>query len=408
MKRNWPYILVLLLVVVFLVRVSKKDTQRTIRWDEDYTGSSKSPFGCYVVKDFLDEIVPAGVEDVDKTAYVQLTEQEYSNHNYVFINSEFQFSAQDVIQLCKFAEKGNTVFISARDFGQFLEDTLKFRLDDPLMLKINQDSVTTLGGAVSSGSQNTEANLVNPSLHLSHNAVFDRTSYTTVFVRVDTAKTTVLGVDAGNFVNYIKVKFGKGQFLLHSLPDAFGNYYAADKRTSKYLFRALSYLPDQTTFFDEHYKVGYVQNRDSRRYVLSEPALKLAYLIVIIIGLIALFFGGKRRQRAVKVVAPPTNATLEFVEQIGVLYYRQGNHSDIVRKKINYFLESVRSRFFTQTNVFDEKFLERLHNLSGVPRDQVQHLFATIDYLRTTQGAGEKDLKNLEQLIWDFNQRSKR
>ena len=93
---------------------------------------------------------------------------------------------------------------------------------------------------------------------------------------------------------------------------------------------------------------------------------------------------------------------------MGVLYYNQGNHADIVRKKINYFLESIRSRFFTQTNIFDDKFLERMENLSGAPKDQVRHLFATVDYLRNSQGCGEKDLKNLDKLIWEFNKRSKR
>jgi len=339
---------------------------------------------------------------------VQLTSENFVKHNYVFINNEFDPSQQDVEQLCKFVARGNTVFISAREFGRGFEDTLRFTTKDPLMISIENDSIKTFAGAVTGGSQFAEANLLNPNLHLFKNVVFDLTTSTTVFVKVDTAKTTALGVNSENFVNYIKVKFGKGQFLLHTLPDAFGNYYAANKVTSPYLFRVLSYLPDQNTFFDEHYKAGYVQNSDSRRYVLSEPALKLAYLVIIITGAIALLFGGKRRQRAVKIVAPPTNATLEFVEQIGVLYYNQGNHSDIVRKKINYFLESIRSRFFTPTNVFDEKFLERIMHLSGVPRDHVQHLFATIDYLRSTMGAGEKDLKKLEELIWDFNQRSKR
>lgn len=408
MKKNWPYILVLLLVLAFLVRVSQKTTKRDIDWSKDYTGTSKSPFGCFVAKDFLTDMIPAGVEDVDKTAYVQLTNGNFSNHNYVFVNEDFKPTAQDVVQLCKFASNGNTVFISAHDFGDFLSDTLKFLVADPLSIDIDDDSVTTIGGALNAGSQYVQANLVNPNLHLSQNAIFDHSTNEAVFFKVDTAKTTVLGVNKSRFVNYVRVKFGKGQFLLHSLPDAFGNYYAANRSTSPYLFRTLSYLPNQPTFFDEHYKVGHVQNDDQRRYVLSEPALKLGYIIVVIAGFIALFFGGKRRQRPVKIVAPPTNATLEFVEQIGVLYYRQGNHADIVRKKINYFLESIRSRFYITTKEFDEKFLERILNLSGVPRDQVQHLFATIDYLRTTEGASEKDLKNLEKLIWDFNQRSKR
>ncbi|MCX6310891.1 MAG: hypothetical protein NT084_04565 [Bacteroidetes bacterium] len=407
MKKNWPYYIVLLLVVVFLYRVSQEASQKQIDWDENYTGASKSPFGCYVAKDFIENMLSSKVEDVDLTVYQKLSEGAHINENYVFVNTDFAPSKQDVTQLCKFVSSGNTVFISARNFGA-LADTLKIDVGDPLMYDIHQDSISTFSGAVNSGSAFAEANLVNPNLHLPKNASFDHTTYSVIFTKLDTNKTIVLGTGSENLANYVSVSFGKGKFLLHTLPDAFGNYYAADRSTSKYLFRCLSYLQDRPTYFDEHYKVGRIENKDSRRYLLSEPALKLGYLIVVIAGLIGLFFGGKRRQRPVPIVVPPSNSTLEFVEQVGVLYYNQGNHADIVRKKINYFLESIRSRFFTQTNIFDDKFLERMENLSGTPKDQVRHLFATVDYLRNSQGCGEKDLKNLDKLIWEFNKRSKR
>ncbi|MEO5644908.1 MAG: DUF4350 domain-containing protein [Bacteroidia bacterium] len=407
MKKNWPYYLVLLLVVAFLYRVSQNASHKKIDWRENYTGSSKSPYGCFITRDYLEDMITSGFEDVDKTAYVNLVDTALRGQNYIFINNDFQPTAQDIIQLCRFAGAGNTVMVSARSFG-FLHDTLHFAVGDPMLFDIANDSITTFGGAVKSGSVFVEANLINPALHLAKNAVFEKTTYSTVFTRIDTAYTTVLGMNGNGKVNFIKVAYGKGQFLVHTLPDAFANYYAADKPTQRYLFRVLSYLPDQPTFFDEHYKAGRVDIHDSRRYILSEPALKLGYIVVIIAGLIALFFGGKRRQRPVPVVTPPGNSTLEFVEQVGVLYYRQGNHADIIKKKINYFLEAIRSRFYAQTITFDDKFLERIENLSGVPKDQVRHLFATIDYLRNTPGAGEKDLKKLEELIWQFNERSKR
>jgi hypothetical protein len=397
---------VLLLVVAFLYRVSKKESLKQISWKENYTSASKDPFGCYVVRDYLDELISAGVKEVDKTAYVHLVDSSYKGKNYIFINSTFEPTAPDIYQLCQFVSAGNTVFVSAGYFG-FLQDTLHLAVGDPLFYTMN-DSMATMKNAINNGSAFVEANLVNPNLKLAHNAVFDRTTYATVFVKLDTAHTTVLGVDANGETNFIKVSFGKGEFMLHTLPDAFANYYAADKPTQRYLLRALSYLPDRPTFFDEHYKIGRVQNTDPRKFVFSEPALKLSYLVLVIAGLIALFFGGKRRQRPVPVVAAPANSTLEFVEQVGVLYYRQGNHADIIKKKINYFLESIRTRFYTQTTTFDDKFLERMENLSAVPKDQVRHLFATIDFLRTSQGAGEKDLKNLEKLVREFNDRSKR
>lgn len=407
MKRNWPYILVLLLVVFMLFRMSRSSSRRQVIWSENYTWQSKNALGCYVTNDFIDAMMDGQTEIVDKTAYQLLADSQYVNSNYVFVNSDFNPSAQDVMQLCRFVSRGNNVMISARDFG-FLKDTLKVIVTDPLYFDMYGDSTYTMGQLVDKGSRYLEANLVNPHLRLEKNARFDHTTFATVFASVDTAHTTLLGTDADSNANFIRVKMGNGSFYLHTLPDAFGNYYATDSATAQYMFRALSYLPKQHTFLDAHYKVGRVMNDDPRRYLLSDPALKLAYLVLIITGFLVLLFGGKRRQRPVPVLALPTNTTLEFVEQVGALYYRQGNHADIAHKKIAYFLESVRSRFYVPTQVFDERFLNRIESVSGLPQQEVRHLFSTIDYLRTTTGCSDKDLKNLEQLIRTFNQRSKR
>lgn len=407
MKKNWPYFLLLALVLFVLFRASQSNRNKHIDWRENYTSQSKAPFGTNVSRQFLEDLMNDSLTEVNKTAYVQLAGKKFSKHNYIFVNDIFSPTATDVLQLCRFASEGNSVFISARSFG-LLSDTLKVQTDDALFVDYDPDTNITVSTMMQNGTEFIEANLTSPTLHLKENAVFDHTQYGSVFAQFDTAHTLVLGTNGKKLANYVRIKMGKGEFLLHTVPDAFANYYAANRPTAKYLFGTLSYLPAQSTFLDAYYKTGRTENTDTRRYIMSEPALRLAYYILIIAGIIGLFFGGKRRQRPVPVLAPPTNSTLEFVEQVGVLYYRQGNHMDIAAKKINYFLESIRSRFYVQTTSFNDIFLERISNLSGIPKDKVHHLFATIDYLRTTAGCTEKDLRNLEELIRDFNKQSKR
>lgn len=406
MKKNWPYFLLLALVLFVLFRASRQQKNRRIDWRENYTYSSKAPFGCEVSALFLDDLMDDSVQEWDRTAYQVLAGKNFREHNYVFVNAQFDPSAQDVFQLCRFVHEGNTVLISARSFG-LLSDTLHVETGDPLFADISKDTAT-IATMVNAGNSFIEANMVSPSLHAPKNYIFGRTTYGVAFTRFDTLHTLVLGTDGRKFPNYIRVPMGKGYFYLHTLPDAFANYYAADPPTSKYLFSLLSYIPHQNTFLDTHYKIGRTENRDTRRYLMSEPALRLAYYILITIGVIALFFGGKRRQRPVPVLSLPANSTLEFVEQVGALYYRQGNHADIAHKKINYFLESVRSRFYVQTWKFDDDFIARISSRSGIPADKVSHLFKTIDHYRQIVSCGEKDLRTLEKLIREFNSQSKR
>ncbi|HEU4717076.1 MAG TPA: DUF4350 domain-containing protein [Bacteroidia bacterium] len=404
-KKYWPYYIALALVLTALYFISAEANKKEPEWREDYTYASKEPYGCYVTRDYVENMLHSDVRTLDETAFDHLFDNSYSNTNYVFVNGVFEPSKEDVEELCKYVSAGNNVFISARNFGE-LGDSLDVQTLDNMMIEMNNNP-STVHGLIDSSYVSTEANLFNPALHLQKNAQFRFTHTSSVLVRFDTAHVVILGGDERGRANYIRVPFGQGSFFLHTLPDAFVNYYAAQHNNADYLFGVLSYLPDQPTILDEHYKFGRKENTDPRRYLLQEPALRLAYITLIIAGLVALFFGGKRKQRAVPVVAPVTNTTLEFVEQVGALYYSHGNHSDIMLKKINYFLESVRARFYVSTNVFDEKFLERIENLSGIPAGPVRTLFAAIDHYRISV-CSENDLKKLESLIWDFNQRSKR
>lgn len=408
MKKNFPYLILLIGVMVLIGFISQRHSGRRINWEPNYRMNSRLPFGCYLTDKYLTSTLSTTPEYVDQTCYSFLGDTILSQRNYVIINRDFEPTALDVVELCRFVNEGNTVFISAGSFGM-LGDSLKISAQDPIFQYMQDDTTQTMNTAMSYNSDTVRMNLVNPAVALSKSAVYDKAQISYAFLGLNSNDITILGVDASGYPNYIRYKTGKGAFLFHCMPDVFCNYYAGKRENAKYIFGALSYLPNQTTFIDTHYKLGKDDQGDSRRFVLSQPALKLAYFILIIAGAIALIFGGKRRQRAVPLLPPYRNMTLDFIEQVGALYYRQSDHSNIIGKKTNYFLESVRSRFFVSTVDIDERLVDRVTALSGVPYVEVQHLFSTIQALRTAEGERTaNDLKKIESLIREFNKRSKR
>lgn len=405
MKRSWPYLILLVGVMVLIGYIAQQNSNQRINWEPNYRVDSKVPYGCYLASYYLETTLHGGLKYSDQTVYGELQDSTITGHNYVFINTNFSPSALDVFALCDFAANGNTVFISATEFGM-LADTLHFQVRDPLTYHMQFD--TTLNAAIAYSQDTVRMNLVNPALTLQDPPAYDREYISYAFLRLKPQDVTILGIDRSGYPNYIRKKFGKGEFLLHCMPEAFVNYYAGKPENAKYVFGAFTYLPDQATIVDRHYKIGRVMNDDSRRFILSQPALKLAYYIVIIAGGIALLFGGKRRQRPVPVVQGFRNSTLDFVEQVGALYYRNSDHTNIIHKKINYFLESVRSRFFVSTVEIDQKLAERVTSLSGVPFLQVQKLFGMIKMLRAMEAHSDENLKALDSAIREFNKRSKR
>lgn len=406
MKRSWPYLVLLIGVMALIGYISQKHSGRRINWDPSYRTDSRIPYGCFLSTRYLETTIHTDLKYVNQTVYGRLdADTSLVNHNYIFINDYFQPSAQDVISLCRFASKGNTVFIAAGSFG-FLADTLKFRVGDPFSVQFQQD--TTLNQLMNYANDTIKMNLVNPDLVVFPAPVYDRSYTSYAFFRLRNPNTTILGVDRSGYPNFIRIRFGDGQFLLQCMPEAFCNYYAAKRSNAQYIFGAFSYMPDQTTLVDQYYKVGKLVNDDSRRFVMSQPALKLAYYILIIAGVVAIFFGGKRRQRPVPSLPGFRNSTLDFVEQVGALYYRQSDHTNIVHKKIAYFLESVRSRFYVVTHEMDDRLVERVTALSGVPFQQVNKLFSMINTMRASEVHSDSDLKALESAIREFNKRSKR
>lgn len=407
MRKSWPYLLLLVGVMTLIGYISQKSSGRRINWEPNYRINSKIPYGCYLMNYYVEETITPEVDEVNKTIYTHLRDTSYNGANYVFVNATFRPSALDVIELCRFVSEGNTVFIAANSFG-LLSDTLKAYGTDAFDYYYEEDSTMTINSAMTYNYDTVRMNLVNPNLGLQNYVKLDRENYSVVFGRFRTKDVTVLGTDFRGYPNFIEYKMGNGKFLLHTMPLAFCNYYAAKPENAAYVFGALSYLPDRFTMMDIHYKPFKVENDDPRRYLLSEPALQLAYYIVIVAGIIALIFGGKRRQRPVPVVPGFRNATLDFVEQVGALYYRQSDHTNIIGKKINYFLESVRSRFFVTTLTIDDRLIDKVTALSGVPHAQVKRLFTTIERMRIVNVHTADDLKELVKMIREFNERSKR
>jgi hypothetical protein len=82
--------------------------------------------------------------------------------------------------------------------------------------------------------------------------------------------------------------------------------------------------------------------------------------------LIFVLYDVKRRQRIIPIADPLTNSSVEFVHVVGTVYYHERNNQDIAMKKINYFMEHLRSRYHLKTNEIDSDFAQVLMQKTGI------------------------------------------
>jgi hypothetical protein len=127
-------------------------------------------------------------------------------------------------------------------------------------------------------------------------------------------------------------------------PVAFTNYNLLKEDRYRYTENVLSYIPKGNIYW---YTKG--QNNENisespLRYILSQPALKWAWYLFLIGMLIFMIFNAKRKQRIVPILLL-ANSTIDFTKTIGNLYYQEGDHTNIIDKKIIYFLEKIRTEY---------------------------------------------------------------
>jgi hypothetical protein len=139
------------------------------------------------------------------------------------------------------------------------------------------------------------------------------------------------------------------------------------------------------------------------RFILSNESLRWAYYITIVSVLVFIGFEMKRKQRIIPVIPPLENTTLEFVGTIGNLYYQSAEHKNIAEKKINFLMDQIRSKYWLNTNVLDEAFINALARKSGKAEEDVRSLMKSISAIQVKERISSEELIDLNKKIEKFN-----
>jgi len=389
-KKDIKYWLILLGVII-LVFVGEYYAPKTINWDTiTYGAKDKNPYGSYVVYNMLEDIFPNQKISAERKSFYDLRNTDLKKkNNYIVIDQYFEPDSLESHSLLALVNEGGNAFIAAEDFFGKLADTLKIKTDRNVDIKKKEMGLK----------------LVNPLLKNSKFFNFNKSFLYTFFASIDTAKTTVLGINDQKDITFIKVPFGKGNFFLSTTPIPYTNYNIIDSLNFQYISQTLSYLPNTDVIWSEYYKVNIpaTESQSPLRFFLNQPSLRWALYIVLFSILLFIFFEAKRKQRIIPIIKPLSNTTLEFTETLGRLYFQYKDHKNIADKKITYFLEYIRTRYYLKTENLDSIFLENLNKKSGVSLEKIETLFKHINFIQRQTTISESDLLELNRKMEEFN-----
>ncbi|SHH04743.1 DUF4350 domain-containing protein [Flavobacterium johnsoniae] len=396
MSKNIKIYIAVLVFILILILIGDYNKQKTIDWRPTYSVNDKIPYGLYVFDKEIGGILKnQKIERIPDITPYEFLDSKYNEDTLVetytvkgtFINISQQNNLDDqsAKEIMYFVSHGNNAFLSMTNFPKTLLDSLKFEYSSNLL-------------------QTKDASVWMANKKLSSKIYKSTSDIADYFSKIDTLNTTVLGYEGNpkykKNINFIKVPYKNGYFFLHTNPVTFTNYNLLKKDRYQYTEKVLSYIPKGDVFWYTKSPNDENISASPLRYIFSQPALKWAWYLFLIGMFVFILFNAKRKQRIVPILQPLSNLTIDFTKTIGNLYYQEGDHKNIIDKKIIYFLERIRTEYLIDTTKLDDEFVKKLQHKTGKDEKDIQELVLLInEYRNSYHGNIEADLIRINNAI---------
>jgi hypothetical protein len=390
-RKYLPYIIAVVVAGAILALVfNGSSTKKNKVFDQRITlrTQDKIPYGTYAAFRLLKTLLPEAsiVTSRKEPGYWDSVNTVAGKQAYIFIGHRFTADEYEMKNLVRFAEKGNSVFISASYISADADEYIKASSSSLTTPYFNQeefkDSLVTY---LKSPFVTTEKKYSYPGL-----------THGSYFTSVDTNVTDILGTNKSNKPIFIHLATGQGHLYFHLEPLAFSNYFLLHKNNIDYYEKALSVIHPGTkkVIWDDYYSAksnNSSSNRNSRQgwfktlmnmeNAEGQKPFKWAFWLMLLLLLLYVLMEMRRKQRYIPLIKPPKNDSLDFVKTIGRLYYDKGNHANLCRKMAAYFLEHVRATYKIPTTTLDDKFVTLLQYKSGVPPQDIKSIISFIQFM---------------------------
>ncbi|OBW40529.1 hypothetical protein AB670_02993 [Chryseobacterium sp. MOF25P] len=351
----YALVFIIIMVILALFEVNKKEVTD---WRKNYDVNQKSPFGLFVFNKEVKDLLKNNLTKIDVAPYNYYKEKDKKPHNILIVESEMDPESWN--KILDEVSKGSDAMIIANRLPKNISDTIGF-----------------YGSKISYEDQNvlklTDKKYQNDFIKLDKFPSGRGFSYIKPSVQI-LGKTVEENND--DQANFIKATFGKGTIYVHCEPLFLTNYYLLQSGNVRYAQSIFSYLSDRETlwFVESNTK----ESSSLLRFVLSNPALKYAWWVLLGGLLLFILFNVKRKQRVVPIIEPLKNTSADFVKSIGNLYLQEGDFHDMMAKKAQYFLNKVRLDFLIDTQNLDEEFAKKLQLKTGKSTEIVNEAIVLI------------------------------
>lgn len=367
MSRNKNLLIIasaIALVFLLLAVLTEFREVPAYEWKEKFSYDDQQPEGLYIFK----ELVNRYFKDVPSTLNGYPEDTLNTNSLYIQFVPKYLESHQ-VDTLLNIASNGNDVLIIADLYADNLADSFPFYIEDTFL----QDSVLNFNFIAPEYAADSNYSYV---FHDKEFAPYTPKEFYLMeglyweedleFIRVATPDSLIL---------FAEFKIGDGRVFYHVKKDLFYNYSYRQNQMFDYTQRILSYFDPQHVYLlspiielsDQNQTTG-----NPLEFIMSRPALKAAYYLLIIGVLLYVFFGGRRKQKVIPVHPENKNTSLEYIETVSQLFYQQGQHEKLVAHMKEIFHHKMQKKFFVAPD--DPNYLDVLTKKSKISKTELQYV----------------------------------
>jgi hypothetical protein len=350
MNKTFKIYAVIFIVVMIILALFEVNKTESTDWRKNFDINQKSPFGLFVFNREINTLFKNKVKKIEQTPY-DYYQSEKKIHNILVIEEEVD--KQSWNKILDEVSKGSDAMLIVSEMPKEISDSIGYY---DSQISFEDENVLKL----------TDKTYQNDFIHL--DKFPSGRGFTYIKKGVEVLGKTVEKNNSDQ-ANFIKITFGKGNIYVHCEPLFVTNYYLLKRGNVKYTQDVFSYLKDRETvwFVESDAKVS----QFFLRFILSHPALKYAWWILLGGLVLFIFFNAKRKQRIVPIIEPLKNTSVDFVKSIGNLYLQEGDFHDMMAKKAQYFLNKVRMDLLIDTQNLDEEFAKKLHLKTGKPVEMI-------------------------------------
>lgn len=406
-------------VLLFLLQLQMP---RRFSWKPSFSTYDRQPFGCYVFDSIMSHTLGNGNYQVTHKTFRQLShEQSYKDCNVLVITTQNMFTDRDLPHLDILLHRGARVLIAYSPL--YLEDDFFDKKYGVSITGRHVFNLSNLKGQIELKTKNLYDTLqwrphthgyppANYSIYKELISGSINTHQTKHNVRHEimvqdynlhdqwSDKTQSYHEECDTLNVLTRIKVGKGELIISSLPLAMTNYGVLDRNLSPYVHRLMTLIADRpivrTTAYMETPEMEEAR-LSPFRYLLSQRPLRWGlWLSLLLVGLF-MVFTARRRQRVIPVETPPRNHTLEFVQLIGTLYYQRKDHANLLRKKHAYFAEELRNHL--DIDITDERedavSVPTLSKVTGMDEQEIKTLLRDVRAAVQSTVISEAQLRQL-------------